>query len=67
MFSGLKALGSWMRAHPAWAVIVFAVLIPVVLYGVVAWLRNLVVGLPVVGPVIAKGAVTDNLAPMQGA
>lgn len=60
--AGLRALWGWMKSHPWSAALVFLVLVPVVFGGLFVWIRRKGQGLPVVGPVLARIGLTDNLA-----
>lgn len=62
MFTGLKSLGTWMKTHPAWAAILFLLVIPFLLLGLFARIRSMVAGLPVVGGIATQlGAVGSRI------
>lgn len=53
-FTGLKVFWAWIKAHPAWAAVIFLILLPFVFLGLLARVRNWAVALPGVGPLLGK-------------
>lgn len=54
MLAGFKAFWTWVKSYPLVAAIIFLVIVPFALLGVLAKVRNTIAALPGVGAVVSK-------------